>query len=149
MKYAFAVAGGTLAFALAAVTPSVGGDEKPAGAISAGQVAKDAEKYYGKTVTVHAEVEDVLDGKTITLDEDSLLAGPDVLVLLPAGVATTLTHDQKVTVTGKVRRYVVQELKKDYDWFDDGKLVDVKTKVDWKTRPVIIADEIKITAKDK
>jgi hypothetical protein len=149
MKNQAIIAGAVFAFALGSVVPASAGDEKPMGAISAGKVAKDPEKYYGKTVTVHAEVEDVLDSKHITLDEDALLAGPDVLVLLPAGVATTLTHDQKVTVTGKVRRYVVQELKKDYDWFDDGKLVDVKTKVDWKTRPVIVADEIKVTTKDK
>jgi len=110
--------------------------------ISAGKLARDAKSYYGKTVTVRAEVEDVLGSNMFTLDEDSLLAGSDVLVLVPRGVAN-LTHDQKVVVTGRVRPFVEADLDRDFDWFDNGKLVDVKTKVDWKTRPVIVADSIR------
>jgi hypothetical protein len=114
--------------------------------IGAGKVAKNAKDYYGKTVTVKAEVEDVLGDNMFTLDEDALLAGSDVLVLVPRGIAGKLSHDQKVIVTGKVRPYVEADLDKDYDWFDNGKLVDVKEKVDWKTRPVIVADTIKTEA---
>ena len=114
--------------------------------ISAGKVAKNAKDYYGKTVTVKAEVEDVLGDNMFTLDEDALLAGSDILVLVPRGVAGKLAHDQKVIVTGKVRAYVEADLDKDYDWFDNGKLVDVKEKVDWKTRPVLVADSIRTEA---
>jgi hypothetical protein len=114
--------------------------------ISAGKVAKNAKDYYGKTITVKAEVEDVLGDNMFTLDEDALLAGSDILVLVPRGIAGKLAHDQKVIVTGKVRQYVEADLDKDYDWFDNGKLVDVKEKVDWKTRPVIVADTIKTEA---
>jgi hypothetical protein len=118
-------------------------ENKVAGAISAGKLAKDAKDFYGRTVTVQAEVEDVLGGNMFTLDEDSLLAGPDVLVLVPGGVTGTLNHDQKVVVTGEVRPFVEADLDRDYDWFDNGKLVDVKTKVDWKTRPVLVAHSIR------
>jgi hypothetical protein len=111
--------------------------------ISAGKLARDARAYYGQTITVKAEVEDVLGPNMFTLDEDSLLAGSDVLVLVPRGLASSLTHDQKVIVTGKVRQFVETELDRDYDWFDNGKLVDVKTKVDWKTRPVLVAETIR------
>lgn len=120
-------------------------DKKMTGAISAGKLAKDAKDYYGKTVTVKAEVEDVLGDKMFTLDEDALLAGSDVLVLAPKGVGT-LAHDQKVVVTGQVRPFVEADLDRDFDWFDNGKLVDVKTKVDWKTRPVIVAESVKTEA---
>jgi hypothetical protein len=116
------------------------------GAISAGKLAKDAKKFYGQTVTVKAEVEDFLGPNMFTLDEDAILAGADVLVLVPAGVTANLTHDQKVTVVGKVREFVESELDKDYDWFDNGKLVDVKTKVDFKTRPVIVATSVRTDA---
>ena len=118
-------------------------ENKVAGAVSAGKLAKDAKDFYGRTVTVQAEVEDVLGGNMFTLDEDAILAGSDVLVLVPRGVADTLAHDQKVVVTGEVRPYVEADLDRDFDWFDNGKLVDVKTKVDWKTRPVIIVDTIR------
>ena len=110
--------------------------------ISAGKLAKNAKDYYGQTVTVKAEVEDVIDSRSFTLDEDAILAGADVLVLVPAGYTGTLAHDQVVTVTGKVRPYVTAELEHDYDWFKDGKIVSRDSKVDFKTRPVLIATSL-------
>ena len=111
--------------------------------ICAGKLAKDGKKYYGQNVTVRAEVEDVLDSHSFTLDEDAVLAGPDVVVIVPAGFDVShLAHDQVVTVTGKVRPYVMAELEKDYDWFKDGKIVTTSSKVDYKTRPVLIAETI-------
>jgi hypothetical protein len=118
-------------------------DDKVAGAVSAGKLAKNSKDYYGKSVTVQAEVEDVLGGHMFTLDEDALIAGSDVLVLVPGGVTGTLVHDQKVIVTGEVRPYVETDLDRDFDFFENGKLVDVKTKVDWKTRPVLVARSIR------
>ena len=113
------------------------------GMLSAGKLAKDAKDYYGKTVTVKAEVEDVIDARTFTLDEDSILAGADVLVLVPRGVVGALAHDQVVLVTGTVRPYVTAELDRDYDWFEDGKIVKrMGDKVDLKTRPVIVATSV-------
>jgi hypothetical protein len=111
--------------------------------LSAGRLAKEHKDFYGKTVTIRAEVEDVLGSNWFTLDEDSLLAGPDVLVLVPRGISSQLSHDQKVTVTGEVRPYVEADLDRDFDFFERGKLVDIKTKVDWKTRPVIVATSVR------
>ena len=110
--------------------------------ISAGKLAREAKDYYGKTVTVKAEVENVYDSRSFTLDEDSMFAGPDVLVLVPAGMTSTLAHDQVVTVTGTVRPFVSTELERDFDWFKDGKLVTTKTDVDFKTRPVLVATSL-------
>jgi len=112
--------------------------------ISAGKLAKNAKDYYGKTVTVNAEVEDVIDSRSFTLDEDAILTGADVLVLVPVGYTGTLAHDQVVTVTGKVRPYVTAELERDFDWFKDGKIVSTKTDVDFKTRPVLVATSLKL-----
>jgi hypothetical protein len=112
--------------------------------ISAGKLARDAKDYYGKTVTVKAEVETVYDSRSFTLDEDSVLAGPDVLVLVPAGMTATLAHDQVVTVTGRVRPYVTAELERDYDWFKDGKIVVSKPDVDFETRPVLVAESLRL-----
>jgi hypothetical protein len=111
--------------------------------ISAGKLAKDAKDYYGKVVTVKAEVEDVIDSRSFTLDEDAILTGADVLVLVPAGYTGTLAHDQVVVVTGKVRPYVVNELEHDYDWFKNGAIVSRTTKFDFKTRPVLIAESLR------
>ena len=134
-----ASAAGLLA-AAALATVAFAGDQS--GVVSAGKLAKDAKKYYGQTVAVQAEVEDVLSPNAFTLDEDALFAGPDVLVLVPRGVADKLSHDEKVTVRGTVRRYVVADLDKDLDWFDHGKIVTTKTKIDWDARPVIVAEAV-------
>ena len=110
--------------------------------ISAGKLAKDAKDYYGQTVTVKAEVEDVFDTNTFTLDEDAILAGADVLVLVPGGVKGKLAHDQKVTVTGKVRPFVTAELDRDFDFFKGGKIIRTQKKVDFETRPVLVATSV-------
>jgi hypothetical protein len=47
-----------------------------------------------------------------------------------------------VTVTGRVRPYVVADLDKDFDWFKNGKIVTLGSKVDYKTRPVLVAESI-------
>ncbi len=112
--------------------------------ISAGKLARDAKDYYGKTVTVKAEVENVYDSRSFTLDEDSVFAGPDVLVLVPAGMTDGLRHDQVVTVTGTVRRYVTAELERDYDWFKNGKIVTTKSDIDFETRPVLVATSLMV-----
>ena len=118
------------------------GTDKDKMAISAGKLARDAKSYYGKTVTVKAEVENVYDSRSFTLDEDSMFAGPDVLVLVPAGMTATLAHDQVVTVTGRVRPYVTAELERDFDWFKNGRIVTSKPDVDFETRPVLVADSL-------
>ena len=113
------------------------------GMISAGKLAKHSKDFYGKQVTVKAEVEDVLGANMFTLDEDALLAGADVLVMVPRGVTAALAHDQKVIVTGEVRPYVEKDLDRDFDFFEDGKVIKTKTKVDWDTRPVIVATSVR------
>jgi hypothetical protein len=114
-----------------------------ASVVSASKLARSPKDFYGHTVTVSAEVEDVLGSNMFTLDEDAVLAGPDVLVLVPSGLASTLAHDQRVTVTGEVRPYVQAELERDFDFFKNGKIVDVHKKIDWHTRPVIVADSVR------
>jgi hypothetical protein len=129
-----------LALAIGAAAGSLVADDMT---LSAGKLAKDAKNYYGRMVTVKAEVEDVIDSRTFTLDEDAILTGADVLVLVPAGYTGTLAHDQVVTVTGKVRPYVATELEHDYRWFQGGKIVSRDSKVDFKTRPVLVADSVR------
>jgi hypothetical protein len=131
-----------MAAALVAGPASAHAGEKD-GMLSAGKLAKHSKDYYGKQVTVKAEVEDVLGANMFTLDEDALLAGADVLVMVPRGVTAALTHDQKVIVTGDVRPYVEADLDRDFDFFEDGKIIKKETKVDWKTRPVIVATSIR------
>ena len=112
------------------------------GMLTATKLVKHASDYYGKTVTVKAKVDDVMGTNMFSLDEDALFAGPDVLVIVPAGVSN-VAHDQKVLVTGEVRAYVESDLDRDFKFFEDGKLIKKDTKIDWKTRPVIVATSVR------
>jgi hypothetical protein len=113
-----------------------------AGMISASKLAKHASEYYGKPVTVKAKVDDLFGANMFTLDEDNLFEGPDVLVIVPGGL-TPVVKDQKVVVTGEVRAYVEPDLDRDFAFFEDGKIIKKNTKVDWKTRPVVVARSVR------
>ena len=130
-----------LTAALVTAPPSARAEYKH-GMLSASTLAKHASDYYGKTVTVKAKVDDVMGANMFSLDEDALFAGPDVLVIVPAGVSN-VAHDQKVVVTGEVRAYVESDLDRDFKFFEDGKLIKKDTKIDWKTRPVIVATSVR------
>jgi hypothetical protein len=130
-----------MAAALVTAPVAARADDK-AGVISATKLVKHASDYYGKPVTVKAKVDDVLGANMFTLDENAVLAGPDVLVIVPGGL-TPVAHDQKVVVTGEVRPYVEPDLDRDFDFFQDGKIIKKNTKVDWKTRPVLVASSVR------
>jgi hypothetical protein len=104
--------------------------------ISAGQLAEQPATYLGKRVTVRADVADVHSPRFFTLDEDRIGASPDVLVLTPAGEIPK--DGSTVVVTGTVRRFVREELQRDYDWF----ALETKYDEKYKERPVIIADTV-------
>ena len=109
--------------------------------VSAGEVAANPEKYYGKKVTVRAEVDDVLGSQMFLLDEDRAFAWPDVLVITPA-LGAKLEEDSMVTVTGTVRAFVDADFRRDYDWNWWDRL-DPDIEVTFRNRPAIIAESVK------
>ena len=109
---------------------------------TAGEVAKNPEKFYGKKVQITAEVEDTYSPHAFTLDEDTAFAGPDVLVLNPAPRRES-KDDEDVTVHGIVRQFSRAEMERDYKRFDFKWLESDQSRTDFTTRPVIVADSIK------
>ena len=109
-----------------------------------GAIAEDPEDYYGKRVSVRAEVEDVISPQVFLLDEDRLFAWPDVLVITPKTTGA-IPEDEIVTVTGTVRPFTEAELRRDYDW---GWWADLQPNfyVTFRDRPVIIADSVTSSA---
>ena len=106
-------------------------------ALRAGEVAQNPESYYGRQVTVRAEVGDVISSQAFTLDEDLIGAEPDVLVLMPH--AATVQDDKEVLVTGTLRRFVRAEIERDYEWFDS----EMQITAELESRPVLIADTVR------
>jgi hypothetical protein len=113
-------------------------EEKPA---HASDIAMRPKDFYGRPVTVVAEVESVHGPGAFTLDEDAALAGPDVLVIVPKGTQP-VEENREVTVHGTVRPLVIAELERDYAWFDPS-TYEPDLLVRFKERPVIIADSVR------
>ena len=127
----------------ASAEPAMPQPDRPAALVpmvSAGEIAANPTLYYGRSVSVHAEIEDVLDGRSFTLDEDRLGASPDVLVLLPepAG-AVTPTAGSMVVVVGQVEPFVESRLTDMFDWLTPSP--DVLLRI--RARPVVIAESVR------
>jgi len=110
-------------------------------AVHAGDIAKHPSEFYGRPVTVVAEVEAVHAPNAFTLDEDMALDGPDVLVIVPKAAAP-IEENHSVTVHGTVRPLVVAELQRDYAWFNPS-AYEPDLLARFKQRPVIIADSVR------
>jgi hypothetical protein len=89
--------------------------------VSLTEINRDWSKYDGKTVTVVGEVDELLGPRAFKLDEDSALEDDDdILVLSPksGAVADIDEHwlNNKVRVTGVVRRFETANIEREIDW---------------------------------
>lgn len=101
-------------------------------------IVRDPARYYGRKVMIQpADVNRVINPHAFMLDEDAMLAGPDILVIVPNPSGGALSENAEVRVTGTVRPYVTADLERDFDWFDEN---DVE--VEFTDRPVIIAESV-------
>lgn len=127
-------------------TATAGGDVAPAaGMVRIGEINDNLDQYIGDTVTVEADVEEVLSSFAFALDEDDALAGGvdnDLLVFSPQSAQLESIDDQwvnnRVRVTGTVQRMNVQELERELGRDLDAKL---ESKIEG-TRPVLIAHSV-------
>ena len=99
------------------------------GEVTVGTIVGNLNDYLGKTVTVVADVQEVLGPRAFTLDEDDVLAGGvdnDMLVVSPqAGNLTPIENNwlkNKVRVTGTVRGVAVAEIEREVGWDLDRKI---------------------------
>lgn len=103
------------------------------------------DQYIGQTVTVEADVEEVKSAFAFELDEDAALAGGvdnELLVFSPQSAQLASVDDQwlnnRVRVSGTVRRMTVAELEREIGW-------DLEPELESEledTRPVLIATSV-------
>jgi hypothetical protein len=115
------------------------------GEITVGKITGNLNDYLGKTVTVVADVQEVLGPRAFTLDEDDVLAGGidnDMLVVSPqAGNLTPIENNwmkNKVRVTGTVRGLAVAEIEREVGWDLDRKIEGEFKKV----KAVLVASSV-------
>lgn len=99
------------------------------GATRVADIVAAPDRYFGKTVTVIADVEEVLGPRSFALDEDAPLRGGidrDLLVFSRNAADLTDIDDQwlnnKVRVSGTVGRYSVVEIERELGWDLDPQL---------------------------
>lgn len=106
--------------------------------------------YLGSKVTIAGEVDDVISHSLFNIQEQGIVDIDDELLVLMRRDANqanpTITEDSKVQVTGTVRNFVRADLERDYGFTDWG-LLGVDNDqffIDYESRPVIIADSVKL-----
>ncbi|MGE3957771.1 MAG: hypothetical protein AB7H96_13710 [Vicinamibacterales bacterium] len=106
--------------------------------VSLDQLEKDPDKYIGQQVSVDGEVDDVLGPRVFKIDEPNWgdLDG-ELLVIVPAGLAALIGEDDRVTVSGTVRRFASAELEREWGW-----QATPEVEVRLSSRPVIVAQRI-------
>ena len=100
-----------------------------AGEVTVGTITGNLDNYVGKSVTVVADVQEVLGPRAFTLDEDDVLAGGidnDMMVLSPqSGSLKPIENNwlkNKVRVTGVVHRIVLADVEREVGWDLDKKI---------------------------
>lgn len=118
-----------------------GGGAGTATAVAArvGEISQHPERYLGQKVTVTGEVEQMFNPRVFSLDEDRVFStGVDVLVV--AERPAIAKDNQRVTVTGTVRRFIQTELQKE--------IIDFDLRPEWlvgfEMRPVILATDVTV-----
>jgi hypothetical protein len=127
------------------LTVAPGDTAAASGEVTVGRIVGNLNDYLSKTVTVVADVQDVLGPRAFTLDEDDVLAGGidnDMLVLSPQAGNLTPVEDNwmknKVRVTGTVRGVAVADVEREIGW-----RLDRKTQAEFnKMKAVLVASSV-------
>ena len=108
-----------------------------------GEITENPNKYYGRTLAVAGEVEDIVGPNAFTLDEDELIGASDLLVLVanPKSANTAVKDGEYVAVTGVLRSFVVADIERDYDLTWDLNL-QKQLEVEYKEKPVLIVQGV-------
>ncbi|MBW4563335.1 MAG: hypothetical protein KME32_19740 [Mojavia pulchra JT2-VF2] len=106
-----------------------------------GQITQRPEQYYHRQVAVRGKVENIRSPVLLTLDENQLFGGQDLLVLLTAPPKVAINQGQTVSVIGEVRPFVVAEIERDYDFTWD---LNVKRELEaeYGNRTVLVAETV-------
>jgi hypothetical protein len=108
------------------------------------QVTTNPEQFYGKKVAIMGKVENIQNSVLLKLDEDKLIGGEDLLVLLTRPSTVAINKGQTVAIMGEIRPFVLADIEQNFqinlnwDW-------DVKKKLEaqyYSTAPVLVADSV-------
>ena len=105
--------------------------------VSTEEVADKTNALLGKTVTVRSEVGEKVGARSFTVTDNELFGNDRVLVINASGAPTVLPDDIQLQVTGKVQKFVVADVEREFN-LD----LEPEVEVEYKDKPVIIAQSI-------
>jgi hypothetical protein len=100
-----------------------------------------SDRFYGKTVSLSGEVDEVYSAKAFMLEGHGLLWDEEIPVLTSKEVRFSgdkLKDDTEVVVSGKVHKFVVADIERALGWD-----LDPSMEAELKDEPVLIADSIR------
>ncbi|BAZ08457.1 hypothetical protein NIES4071_02620 [Calothrix sp. NIES-4071] len=107
------------------------------------QVTSNPEQYYGRRVAVMGEVKDIQSPSLLKLDEDKLIGGQDLVVLLKHPSRVAINEGQTVAIIGEVHPFVIAEIERDYNLnLNWGWNLRNKLETEYKNTPVLVADSV-------
>ena len=104
------------------------------------EIANDPEKWYGKTVTVRAKVDDVFARTLFEVEHDGVLGIDDELLVVAPRAQSVRKNGEWINITGEVRRFVKTDIERTYsgtDWSVPDAVV-----MQFDARPSIVAASI-------
>jgi len=111
----------------------------PTGNTTTEEVTDNTAQLIGKTVTVRSEPVRKIGNNTFTISDEEFFGNETILVVNASGQPLALpTDDTEVQVTGEVRKFVVAEVERDYDFLD----LNPELYVEYEGKPAIIAQSI-------
>lgn len=97
------------------------------------------DQYVGRTITVDAEVQDVFGPRVFSIDEPNWgdLDG-EILVTMPTDLAALVKENDRVSVTGTLKRYLEADLQRELTWFEPGTELNLSVR----KKPVLVASRV-------
>lgn len=103
------------------------------------EVADNTAQLIGKTVTVRSEPEKKIAANTFTIEDEQFFGDESILVVNASGQPVVLpTDDTEVQITGEVRKFVLVDIERDYDFLD----LEPNLYAEFEGKPAIIARSI-------
>ncbi|MCT7963044.1 hypothetical protein NG791_20445 [Laspinema sp. D1] len=105
------------------------------------QISDNPEQFYGETIAVEGELDEYFNFNAMLLQQDSLIGGGDILVLLPLE-ANRVNAGEDIVVTGEVRPFVMADIERDLDirgWTPEMQRLFAE---EFGNRPVMLAENV-------
>jgi len=111
----------------------------PTGNTTTEEVTDNTAQLIGKTVTIRSEPVKKVGNNTFTVSDEEFFGNETILVVNASGQPLALpTDDTEVQVTGEVRRFVIADVNRDYNFLN----LEPNLYVDYEGKPAIIAQSI-------